>query len=63
MFQDAPVDLRHISLIYISFSADHSLKIWLRKLRTIALPVYFTVSNIVYGIQLSITYLNIALCV
>jgi len=26
LFQDAPADLRHISLIYTSFSANHSLK-------------------------------------
>ena len=33
------------------FSADH----WLRKLRTIALPSYFRILNVDYGIQLSIT--------
>src|SRR6218665_1262613 len=44
--------------IYLFFSADHSLKNWPRKLRTIALLVYFMVLNFDYGIQLSIILIS-----
>src|SRR6218665_408641 len=58
-FQDAPAHLRHISFIHYLFSAEHSLKKnWLRKLRIIALPVYFMVLNFDYGIQLSIMHVS-----
>ena len=58
--QDASADLRLISLMYIYlFSADHSLKKnWLKKLRTISLPVYFMILNFDYGIQLSIIHVS-----
>jgi len=37
--------------IYISWSADYNLKKnWLRKLRTIALPVYFLVLDFDYSV-------------
>src|SRR6218665_191952 len=49
---------RSISLIYISFSVDHSLKKLALKLRTIALPVYFMVLNFDYDIQLSIIHVS-----
>src|SRR6218665_3992504 len=42
------------------FSADHILKKnWLRKLRTIDLPVSFMVLNFDYGFQLSIIGLQV----
>src|SRR6218665_3844716 len=45
--------------MYTSFSSGlHFEKNWLRKLRTIALPVYFMVSNFYYGIQLSIIHVS-----
>src|SRR6218665_379266 len=58
--QDAPADLRHnISLIYIRFfSGPQFEKSWLRKLRTIALPVYFMVLNFDYDIQLSLIHVS-----
>src|SRR6218665_814968 len=51
--------------IYLFFSGPQLEKNWLRKLTTIALPVYFMVLNFDYGIHLVIiiyTFLNIALC-
>ena len=39
--------------VYVSWFADYSLKNWLRKLRTIALPVYF--HGFYYCMYLSIT--------
>src|SRR6218665_1095094 len=58
-FQDAHAHLRHISFIHYLFSAEHSLKKnWLRKLKIIALPVYFMVFNFDYNIQLSIIHVS-----
>src|SRR6218665_3651735 len=45
-------------IVIISFSADQSLKTWLRKLRTTVLPVYFMILNFDYGIQLSIIHVS-----
>src|SRR6218665_1800985 len=42
------------------FSEDQSLKNWLIKRRTIALPLYFMVLNFAYGIQLSIIGLHVS---
>ena len=58
-FQDAPEDLRHISLLLFSFLIGPQFeKNWLRKFRTIVLPVYFMVLNFDYGIQLSIIHVS-----
>ena len=53
----------HVSLIYIYiyisfFSGPQFKKNWLRKLRTIALPVYFMILKFNYGIQLSIIHVS-----
>ena len=66
-FQDAPAcePSPHICDIYIFFQRTTVFKKLAKKLRTIALPVYFMVLNFDYDIHLSIiTYmiLNIALC-
>ena len=60
LFQDAPAELHHISLIYISiFNRPQFEENWLRKLRTIAfIPVYFVILNVYYNIQLSIVHIS-----
>src|SRR6218665_1107763 len=46
-------------IYYISFFIRPQFeRNWLRKLRTIALPVYFMVLNFDYGIQLSIIHVS-----
>src|SRR6218665_1370888 len=62
-FQDASADLRHINvslihkLIYLSFfSGSLFEKNRLKKLRTMALPIYFIALDFDYSIQLSIIH-------
>ena len=50
MYNNAPTDLRDISLIYISWYADHTFKKnWLRKLITSTFPMYFPIFDFDYG--------------